>query len=545
MEPEHKHDGDLSRWRNSSLKGESAGWKTVVALVGAVAAVVVLILYVRTLAPTILHYDRPELIDSAMLQMQVCVLGITHPTGYPTYLMLSHLFTYLPFGDLAYRVNLASAVYGALAVAVVYWAGYLVSRRVAAAAVGALAFGFGGTLWSQAVITEVYTLNALVVALTVAVLLLWRVRRKDRHLLLAAFLCGLALTTHMTSGLLLPAGLLFVALVEWRKLLDLRLVSKGAGSFLLGLAPYLSLPVRSWMDPPFEANNPSNFERFWYVVSGGNLRGGFFAFGPAELPGRLAFYWDHLLGNFNWGLLAAGMVGFAAMLLWDRAAAALTGFLYFGWLFYAVENDIPDIEIYFIPTYVVVSLWISGGLGVLLEGVQALMSGFARVASLAVVGALSAATVVLVLPGLGETYANNDMSGDYRGREVVEAVADNAAPNSTILHHRSELWYLVLAERRRRDLTLVDPFRHNKEVLYADIVWPDDLNLPATDRRYGTDDLSGVTTANKAAKEGPVYIIQQDDIDYGKFYDAGWNTVQVKGLLWELVPPGGEPHERE
>ena len=146
MEPEHKHDN------NFSLKGESAGWKAAVALVGAVAAVVVLVLYVRTLAPTVLHYDRPELIDSAMLQMQVCVLGLSHPTGYPTYLMLSHPFTYLPFGDAAYRVNLASAVYGALAVAAVYWAGYLVSRRVVAAAVGALGFGFGGTLWSQAVI---------------------------------------------------------------------------------------------------------------------------------------------------------------------------------------------------------------------------------------------------------------------------------------------------------------------------------------------------------------------------------------------------------
>ena len=44
------------------------------------------------------------------------LLGITHPTGYPTYLMLTHLFTYLPFGDPAYRVNLGSAVYAALAV---------------------------------------------------------------------------------------------------------------------------------------------------------------------------------------------------------------------------------------------------------------------------------------------------------------------------------------------------------------------------------------------------------------------------------------------
>src|SRR3712207_9227121 len=100
-----------------------------------------------------------------MLQMQVCVLGMTHPTGYPSYLMLSHLFTYLPFGDCAYRANLASAVYAALAVSVVFAAGYLLSRRVVAAAIAALAFGLGSALWSQAVIAEVYTLNALFVAL--------------------------------------------------------------------------------------------------------------------------------------------------------------------------------------------------------------------------------------------------------------------------------------------------------------------------------------------------------------------------------------------
>src|SRR3712207_2680656 len=197
---------------------------------------------------------------------------------------------------------------------------------------------------------EVYTLNALFIALTLLALLLWRESRKDRYLLLSAFLVGLSLTDHLTSGLLLPASLLFVALVDWRKLADGKLMLKSVGLFFVGLMPYLYLPIRSAMDPPFEANNPSNLERFWYVVSGGNLRGSFFAFGPTELPGRLAFYWGHLLDNLNWGLLVAAMVGFAAMLLWDRPAAGLLGFLYFGWVFYAVENDIPDLEVYLIPT---------------------------------------------------------------------------------------------------------------------------------------------------------------------------------------------------
>src|SRR3712207_7355787 len=101
------------------------------------------------------------------------------------------------------------------------------------------------------------------------------------------------------------------------------------------------------------------------------------------------------------------------------------------------------------------------------------------------------------------------MSGDYRGRRILEDVAENAAPNSTILHHRSNLYYLVMVEERRQDLTLVDPFWHNRDIGYADIVWPADVDLATSDRLYGTEDFSGVTAAEKAAKKGRVYVIDR------------------------------------
>lgn len=509
-----------------------------VVLAGAGVSLFVFVLYLRTLAPTILPFDSPYLLDVPMLQMQVCVLGMTHPTGYPSYLMLSHLFTYLPFGDCAYRSNLASAAYAALAVAAAFAAGYLLCRRVVAAAAAALAFGLGTTLWSQAVMAEVYTLNALLIALPILALLLWRERRSDRYLLLCAFLVGFCMTNHLTSGLVLPGSLLFVALVDWRKLVDVKLVLEGVGLFLLGLAAYLYLPLRSAMDPPFKANDPTNFERFWYVVSGGNLRGGFFAFGPAELPGRLAFYFGHLVDNLHWGLLTAGVVGFIALILWDRAAAALLGFLYLGWLFHAVENDIPDIQLYFIPTYLVFCLAMAAGFALLLSEVEDLLERFGRVPKGAALGGLSVALLLLPLPGVGETYANNDMSGDYRGREIIEDVAENAKQDATILHHRSNIYYLVLVEERRRDLTLVDPFWHNRDIGYADIVWPADVDLATANRLYGTDDFSGVTAAEKAAEKGPVYIINQEDINPSGLYEAGWRTSHVEGALYELIPPG-------
>jgi hypothetical protein len=510
-------------------------------LAGAGITAFVFTLYVLTLAPTILPYGSPDLLDVPMLQMQACVLGMTHPTGYPSYLMLTHLFTYLPFGDCAYRTNLASAAYAALAASAVFAAGYLLSRRVVAAAVAALAFGLGVTLWSQAVMAEVYALNALFVALTLLVLFLWREGGGDGYLLLFAFLAGLSLTDHLTSGLLLPAGLLFVALVDRRKLLDARLALKGFGLFLVGLLPYLYLPLRSAMDPPFEANNPTNFERFWYVVSGGNLTGGFFAFGPAELPRRLLFYWGHLTDNLHWGLLVVAAVGFAALLLWDRPAAGLLGFLYLGWVFYSIENDIPDIEVYFVPTYLVLALAVAAGLGLLLAEAEDLLIRFPGAPKGAVLGALSVGLVLLPLLDAGDSYARNDRSEDRRGREVIEDVARNAAPNSTILHHRSNLWYMVLVEERRRDLTLVDPFWHNRDIEYADIVWPADLDLAATDRLYGTDDFSGVTAAKKAAENGPVYILKQDDVNPTGLYEAGFRTIHVEGALYELVAPDEEP----
>ena len=525
--------------RTSPLRQQGA------ALPGVAVAAFVGILYAKTLAPTVLRYGGADTLDSAMLQAGVFVLGIGHPTGYPTYMMLTHLFTYLPVGDPAYRVNLASAVYGALAVSAVYAAGFLLTRRIVAALAGALALGLGTIFWSQAVIAEVYTLNALFVALVIIALLLWRDTRRDRYLLLAAFGVGIAMTNHMTSGLLLPAGFLFVAAVSWRKLLEWRLALKGAGLFLLGLTPYLYLPIRSIYGAPMVANKPDNLERFLYVVSGGNLREQFFAFGVDELPDRLLLYAHHLLENFDWGLIVLGAVGVGAMILWDRAAALFTGTLFLGWGFHAIENNIPDVALYFIPTYLVLALWISAGVGLLLEESEAVIARLSRLprpAAAAILAVLPATLLLLPLAGAREAYVDNDMSEDYRGQQINDTVAENVAPNATVIHMRSSLWYMVLVEKRRQDLTLVDPLQGYESGAYKHVVWPGEVDREEMYRRFGTDDNTGVKTATMLAENGPVYVLAHPGLNGAPFYEAGFGTIQVgetnpQGTLFKLVPP--------
>ena len=197
---------------------------------GLLAALAAFVFYWRTLAPTVFYYDYPAMRDSTALQVKAYLLGIPDVTGYPTYAMLTHLF--------------ASAVFGAATVFLFYLVCRRLTGRTSPSLAAALLFALSETFWSQAVIAEVYTLNTLFVAAIVLVLLIWRDERRDLYLLLAAFLMGLSLTHHLTSGLLLPAGLLFVLLVDRSRILQRRLVFGGVGLFLLGLLPYLYLPAR-------------------------------------------------------------------------------------------------------------------------------------------------------------------------------------------------------------------------------------------------------------------------------------------------------------
>lgn len=514
----------------------------LLALAGLAAAVFVFVLYIRTLAPTVLYYDRPILLDSVMLQVQAAVLGMTGPTGEPTWVMLTHLFTYLPFGDVAYRVNLASAVYAAVTVFLVFVAGYLLSRRVVAALVAALAFGLGGTFWSQAVIAEIYTLNTLLIMLPIISLLLWRERRRDRYLLLTCFLLGLAPTNHLTSALVIPTAFLFVGLVDWRKLVDWRLVLKGAGLFVLGLSPYLYLPIRSSMDPPMNEADPSNWPRFWEFVTGSDLLGVFGQFGPSELPGRFAMYGSYLLADFNWVLIMVGLAGFMALVARDRAVAVLIGFPYLGWLAYAVEFGIFDTQLYFIPTYLMFALAMAVGLGFLLRELEHYSERFPEARRNATLAAVLVPLLLLPLWGVWGKYEKNDMSDDYTGRRILDAVAEKTEPNSTVLHHRGSVWYLVLVEKERRDLTIIDPWWPSW-TRYTDIVWPDDIDLLTTNLRWGTNDPTGVSTAKEAAERGPVYILDQDSAGPQNFLDAGFKIIRVeKNILYELVPPGGKQY---
>ena len=419
-------------------------------LLGAAVSLISFLLYLNTLAPTVLSFD------SASLQIKAYVLGIGHPTGYPTYIMLGKLFTYLPFGDVAYRVNLSSAVYAAAAIFFVYLAGRrLSSGRFGhlAAAIGALTFATAQAFWSQAVRAEVYTLNVLCLTAAIYALLLWRDSRREGYLMPAALLVGLAMTAHMTSGLLVPASLLFVFLVDRVKLKKGVLLLKGAVAFLVGLSPYAYLPIRASMNPPFNYADPSDLQGLLFILSGGHFKSQMFIFGPERLSERTTMYYEHLIQQFPVLLLAIAVLGVLVAAGRDRAAFGLLVTLFGGYLGFALEYGISDIAVYFLPTYLLLALFMVIGLDWLMESIGSLFRSSSlsrRIAQFTILLVVCSVTVA----GASGTRSKVDQSGNYEGRRLIESVARDVPSGATVLGHRATatLNYMKYVDNRRKDL---------------------------------------------------------------------------------------------
>ncbi len=76
--------------------------------------------YVKTLAPTVSFFDSGELISAAY------TFGVAHPPGYPLYVLLGWMFSKLPVGSVAWRINLMSACFASLAALMGYWLTFLI-----------------------------------------------------------------------------------------------------------------------------------------------------------------------------------------------------------------------------------------------------------------------------------------------------------------------------------------------------------------------------------------------------------------------------------
>ncbi|HEY6014111.1 MAG TPA: DUF2723 domain-containing protein, partial [Candidatus Limnocylindrales bacterium] len=240
--------------------------RPIVASVGAVAFLV----YLRTLMPGIAFGDWGE------MQTVPHVLGVAHPTGYPTYVLIAWLAELVPIGSVAFRANLLSAVFVSAALGAVTSIAMRVGSEPLIAASGALALGAVGTVWAAATVSEVNPLHLLFAALLLDRCLAWAERRSTRDLVIGGLLVGLAMGNHLLTLFLAPFVGLFVLWTGRPELLArpwLLLAALAAGA--LGLAVYVYIPLAASQSPPLPYNHPTTLDGVLWLASGTQFRGQF------------------------------------------------------------------------------------------------------------------------------------------------------------------------------------------------------------------------------------------------------------------------------
>jgi len=248
----------------SAARFERDGYKPSY-IPAAIAAGLVFVLYLLTLAPTVAMWDTGEYMAA------VKVLGIPHPPGNPFFVLLGHAFALLPI-PVSYgaRINIMAALASALSAG--FW--FLITERIVArwilerwqrlvvaglaTLIGATAF----TVWNQSVVNEkVYTISLLFFTITSWIIIEWiedpDTRRADRLIVLVCFLLGLGYSNHPAGFLPLPAAGVALLTTRWRTLLRWKLVLAGLGALIIGLTPFIYEPVRAAYFPGINEGAPT------------------------------------------------------------------------------------------------------------------------------------------------------------------------------------------------------------------------------------------------------------------------------------------------
>jgi len=192
--------------------------------------------------------------DGTEFAISSAVLGISHPPSYPLFIIISKFFYWLPFGNVAFRVNLFSALTAATTAFLVYklYKGNYLDKLFLA-----IITFFSRTFFENAVTGEVYALNLL---FFVAVIFLLEEQDDKRRFYFSSFLVGLGAGNHHTI-LFLTFYLLYNFLRN-RKTLLLSDAAISVTLFLLGFSCYIYLPFRAINKPVWNWGNPANFELF-------------------------------------------------------------------------------------------------------------------------------------------------------------------------------------------------------------------------------------------------------------------------------------------
>lgn len=436
------------------------------------------VIYIYCLPPTLAPYR-----DAGELACDVYTLGIPHPPGYPLYVIMGKIWTFLIPGNFAWRLNLFSAVCGILSLYLLFT---ILSRYFSTVAsfLVMMLFGFNFTFQTVSSVSEMYSLNFLFIIILIFLCLKIYENYSFKKVMLFSFLTGLFMTNRMDMVLVVPGMFVLIAPIlikKWKGNYFKNSV-KAFLFFLLGFSVYLYLPIRSSMNPMLDWNHPADIQNFIGSLTrksyGSTLDLISRHYSPGELffP-NLKYYAIHVFENFNFAVLLA-FLG----IYWEfinnkkRFWMWFVFFLVPGPVFLFLANMPPNPHALAIvePNYLIPNIAI---IWWIVAGITFLLKNFAK---------YSAAIYLLIAFSVFLTgYRNLPLSNrrwNFMARDYSNNVMKSVPPESILIVKKDvqlfSLWYFQIVEKKRRDLKIVaQGLSGSKWYQNSNKKWNPELNL--------------------------------------------------------------------
>jgi hypothetical protein len=422
-------------------------------------------------------------IDKGELAAVASTIGVAHPTGYPTIMAIGYAVTHLlPLRPVLALNLLAASLAAASAGTLTLLFDDLLRRpnenaaaarsksahphetaaaRALLAGCAALVVVFTSTWWDQSSGFEVYSLHAVWMPVVTLLFLRFVDDEIDRSNDSAAgrrwygmtkagasfaLALGLSFTNHMTTVLLGPAFLVYYFMSLPRARSVLRLLSL-VPPFVLGLSPYLLLPIRAAAHPYFNWGDPETPKRFFDHVTGKQYQT--WMFQSVEVyRQQAAFFFDRLPGEVAYVGLAIAALGVAHLARTSLRWSLFVALLFVGCITYSSGFSIMEIVPYYMTAVLAVGIWCLAGLEVLRK----------RYGYRAAIGVAAAVALVSAIVH----YSENDESRNVLVEDMTTNMLGTLPPGALVLSSQWDFWvagsfYLQAVEGRRPDVVVIDP----------------------------------------------------------------------------------------
>jgi len=456
----------------------------------------VFLVYLTTLAPSVVEIDAGEL---ATVQT---TLGIAHPTGYPLFTMLGHLFSLIPFGfSKIYQLNLLTAVWCSLGIMIFVYTSKVIldnidvfktkkevirpkkekgkkqkketfakpakenteiipdDKKILAVVFGGLILAFDKTYWMQGTSVEVYSLQLFLFNLII-LFLIKAYAAKDsldgikffNPWLIFAFTLALGFSNHMTTLFILPGvAYLFFNKYGFNKKSFIRIIIMLALFIPVLVLMYSYLPIRASQNPLMNWGNPTTLAKIFRHVSGEQYQVWLFSsFDSAQK--QFSYFISNISSEFWVSLFIAG-VGIVTSFFTARKIFVFLTITFLFTIGYSINYNIHDIDSYFLLSYVSLGFFSVFGTFQLLSYLKKIKGHPYLTPSLLI--------AVFIIVEAYFNYGTVNQSGVYTFEDYTKAVLGSVDRHPVVFTYEwdylvSPSCYFQLVENYRRDVTVVD-----------------------------------------------------------------------------------------